>query len=84
MGSFWGFWIIDIWGSREGLGLMGEQGSELKYPQHPESWNTVNKDLFLPVLIVGPYTKAPCQWAAVCLVTIVVNEFPNLSFSVCI
>ena len=52
-------WLIAFWGAREVLGLTGEQGSELNCSQAPQGWNIVNKDLFLLLLIVGSYTKAP-------------------------
>ena len=48
---------------------MGNEGSELKRSQSPHGWNTANEDLFLPILIVGSGTKAPCEWASGCLVT---------------
>ena len=50
-------------------GLVGEQDSELKCSQPPQGWNPVNRNLFLSTLIVGSYTKAPREWAPVCLVT---------------
>ena len=35
----------------------------------PQGWNIVNKNLFLPILIVRSYSKAP-HGAPVCSVTI--------------
>ena len=42
------------------LGLVGKQVSEL-----PQGWNIVNKNVFLPILIVESYTKVPNEWAPV-------------------
>ena len=57
------------------LGLREEQGSECKCSQHPQDWNIINKNLFLSILIVGSYTKVPCEQDPVCLVTV---RSPNL------
>ena len=50
------------------LGLVGKEGSKLRYSEQPQGWNVVKKDLLLPALIVGPFTKAPYGWALVCSV----------------
>ena len=52
------------------LGFMGKEGSEVKYSKSSQGWNIVNKDLFLPALIVGSFTKVPLGWAPVCWVTV--------------
>ena len=41
------------------LGLLGEEGSEMRCSAHPQGWNVVDKDLLLPALIVGLFTQAP-------------------------
>ena len=54
------------------LGLVGGQvRAEVlqRVPPPPEGWNIVNKNLFLPILIVGSYATAPLEWAPICLVT---------------
>ena len=51
------------------LGLMGKEDSELRCFELSQGWNTVNKDLLLPALIVGSYTMVTYEWAPVCSVT---------------
>ena len=41
------------------LALVGKEGSELRYSEPLQGWNVVNKDLFLPALLIGSFTKAP-------------------------
>ena len=43
----------------EVLGLVGKKGSEHKCSECSRGRNIVNKNLFLPELIVGSFTKAP-------------------------
>ena len=65
MGNFGGFRLTAFRGTREVLGLMEKEGSEHKCSERPlpQGWNIVNKDLFLPTLIVWSFTKAPRGWA---------------------
>ena len=59
MGNFGGcFWLVAWWGAWEVLGLMGKESSGLRFSKLSQGWNIVNKDLFLPALIVGSYSKA--------------------------
>ena len=51
------------------LGLMKQLGSERGYSKSHQGWNVINKDLFLPALIVGSYTKATHEWAPAAWVT---------------
>ena len=44
------------------LGLMGTEGFELRCSKLSQGWNVINKDIPLPALIVGSFTKAPCEW----------------------
>ena len=41
------------------LGLMGKEGSKLRCSNLSQGWNDVNKDLFLPALIVGHSPRYP-------------------------
>ena len=45
------------------LSLMGKDNSKFRCSKLSQGWNIVNKDLVPPALIVGSYTKAPCEWA---------------------
>ena len=70
MGNFWAcFWLIAWWGSREVLGLVGEEGLEQGCTEPPQGWRIVNKDLFLPIPIFGSCTKGPRGWNPLCSVT---------------
>ena len=69
MGRFGAFGLIVSWETREVLGLMGKWGSKLKCSHPSQDWSIVNKDLFLPALIVGPFTKVTRGWAPVYSVT---------------
>ena len=70
MGNFWGLWLIAWWGALEVLSLLEKEGSEHECSPSPQGWDIGNKDLLLPALIVGFYTRATCGWALVCSVTI--------------
>ena len=61
---------FSLWEAREVLGLVGKQVSEL-----PQGWNIVNKNVFLPILIVESYTKVPNEWAPVDSVYKVIQTF---------
>ena len=69
MGILWGFWLVARWGAWEALGLMGRLGWELRCSKLSQGWNVVNKDPFLPALMVGSFTEAARGWAPVCSVT---------------
>lgn len=53
------------------LHLVGKEGSENKCSEpHPhQGWNVVNKNMFLPIQIVGSFIKASHGRAHVCSVT---------------
>ena len=44
-------------------GLVGKLGSELRCSRLPQGQNVVNKDLFLPALIVESFIKVTHEWA---------------------
>ena len=60
VGNFGGFWLVAWWGTREVLGLMGKEGSDLRCSEHPQGWNVLNKDLPHATLTVPSLTKATC------------------------
>ena len=67
MGNYWVcFWLISFWGTKEVLGLVGKEGSKHKCSELPQGGNIVNRNLFLPALIVGSFTKAPHGRGPVC------------------
>ena len=66
------------------LGLVGKEGSEMRCSKLSQGWNVVNKDLFLPALIVGSYTKVLCEWALVCLVKDQWNRIENPEINSCL
>lgn len=70
------------------LGLAEKEGSELSFSkwgkEHecswlPQGWNVVNKDLLLPVLIVGSYTKTTYERAPVCSLTVLTSSVTSVT-----
>ena len=70
MEKFGGFSLTAFWGTREVLGLVGKEDSKHKCSEPHQGWTIVNKDTFLPALVVGSFIKVPHGHAPVCLVTL--------------
>ena len=92
MGNFWGFWLAAWWEAWKVLGLMEKEGSELSCSKQfskqgrkhecsriPQGCNVVNKDLILPVLIVGSHTKMIYERAPVCLLIVLASSVTGIT-----
>ena len=84
LGLFLAYSLVGSKGSAGSHGRTGLCAEVLPAPRPPtatcQGFTPVNKSLFFPMLIVRSCIKAPCAWATVCSITLLLKYYFSILF----